>query len=350
MKYRILTIDGGGLRGLIAIKILQDLENRTGKRIHEMFDLIAGTSTGGLIALGLTYKAPRQITLKPTYSLDDLEKLYLTRGKDIFPSNKYKLVRWGSDLRNYFLTRFNANGLTKVIQDYFADGARLTDCLNHLLVTTYDVTTGVPVFFKSRHALDPKERQQTNPLLKDICLATSAAPTYLPTHKMKHSTKDDVELNMIDGGVFMNNPSIGALVEMLKYSEYYVQKPKINLDDVFLLSIGTGVSITPPKKVTLNWGGKLFWASKAINLLMDGTSQAIDYQCRELLNATTLGDPNYIRLDVDIKSPGQSYLDMADSREEAVSYWLGKYENEYQKNDTLGKELDRFLINAGLGR
>ena len=192
-----------------------------------------------------------------------------------------------------------------------------------------------------------RENNVSNALIHDICLATSAAPTFLPTHEMNYWDDQQLQpMGLIDGGVFMNNPSIAALVEVLKYPKFYTQEPEISLNDIYLMSVGTGKFKKPVGNLALKAGGKLFWATPAINILMKGTSQAVDYQCQELLNSSSATHNNYIRLDVDLMSGGKLHEDMADSRPKSREFWITRFEEDYMKNDSLHKEINQFLTNA----
>jgi patatin-like phospholipase/acyl hydrolase len=347
--FRILSIDGGGLRGIIAIKILQHLEEITGKRIDQMFDLIAGTSTGALIAAGLTYRDPEELSDRPKHSLETLEDLYTYKGETIFPYPKLRIP-----CLNYLKRRFDSNGIKAVLKEYFPATAKLSNCYKPLLITTYDIKTGSPLFFKTRDALTDKNSRY-NPTLQDICLATSAAPTYLPSHQMQYWDNDtEMAMEMIDGGVFMNNPSIASLAEVLKYADWYrsrepTELKEISLPNISLMSIGTGRFKKPVGNKALKYGGQIFWAQPAIDILMGGNNHAIDYQCRQLLPSSP-PNLNYIRLNVDLKQndAGKIYEDMADSRSHTRNYWLERFEKDYLKNGTIQSEVTAFLKNASI--
>ena len=151
--FRILSIDGGGLRGIVPVLILQEIQRLLGgKPIHEMFDLIAGTSTGGLIAAGLTVSNDGA---NPLYTLQDLEEIYCLRGGEIFP------VRSGlrstlDNITSLWNPEYSENGISEVLNDLLGE-RRLMDCLTPLLVTAYDLKHNEPLLFKSRTAsIDPE--------------------------------------------------------------------------------------------------------------------------------------------------------------------------------------------------
>src|SRR5439155_36259 len=107
--YNILSIDGGGLRGIVPVRILQKLEEVTGKKVHELFDMMAGTSTGGLIAAFLTLKDEKNPS-QPKYGLDTLENIYTQQGNTIFPLAGNIISQWLRDIRSYFRPEFSDQG------------------------------------------------------------------------------------------------------------------------------------------------------------------------------------------------------------------------------------------------
>ncbi len=236
-KFRILSIDGGGLRGVIPLQIIRYIEELTGEEIHNSFDLIAGTSTGGLLTCALTFQDAEDVEgSQRKYSLDEIEEIYVKRGKEIFPSESYFSFK-KNPLKKWFYPKYNPSALHDILNEYF-DDARVTNCMKPIFLTSYDIHRNKPIFFTTREATLIHEK---NPRLKDICRATSAAPTYFPSYKFPY---DGENIICIDGGVFMNNPSLGALIEVLGNMEYkyYKVKEKMNLNDIFILSLGTGQS------------------------------------------------------------------------------------------------------------
>lgn len=155
-KIRILSLDGGGLRGIIPVLILKEIERRSGEKIFNLFDLISGTSTGGLIACGITVSDDGK---NPKYTIQQIEDIYTHRGNDIFPkrSGFSKFLNSLSSLKN---PHFSAEGIDKVLTEYFGT-KRLTDCLKPLIVTSFDLYNNESLFFKSRHAFsDPQKMQR----------------------------------------------------------------------------------------------------------------------------------------------------------------------------------------------
>lgn len=324
-KFRILSIDGGGLRGIVPVLILKELEKRTGKRIHEMFDLIAGTSTGGLIACALTISDDG---VNPKYNLDDIEKIYTERGKEIFPEKGFfgRLFSKAISLKN---PKFKDTGIDKVLNDILGS-KRLADCLKPLFITSYDLYNNEAVLFKSRHAV---EEYNSNARLYDICRATSAGPTFLPAYNFDYAGK---QRTCIDGGVFMNNPAVGAIIEGSKYmNQAYYNRPGLEFKDIAVLSLGTGhyTDKIILKKVE-KWG-QLDWAAPITDIMMQGVNQTACYQTNELIESK-----QFLRISIDIDK--EEHANMADSSEETRNYLIKKVKDEVFGNSTLMRGLDNF--------
>lgn len=356
MAFRILSIDGGGLRGIIPVLILKHLEEITGqKRIIDAFDMVAGTSTGGLIASALTVTAKG--TSEPRYGLTEIEDMYTGRGAEIFPAGN-KLSRWWDrqTISNLFSPRFKRKGLDRVLQDLMIDrpgyDPRLLDCCRPLLIASYDLATEYPLIFNSRSAYESPEK---NARLIDICRATSAAPTYLPpfTFDHRHENPDTAtsvdKVTALDGGVFMNNPSMAALIELVKnHAHPYYNRPDLKADEVFLLSLGTGHRMNDISDKADGWG-KLKWIEPSIELLMWGGSQAVDYQVKEGLTFTLKGETtrvNYLRLNVRIAD--ERYADMALSVPAAFAHWKERFRADYLEDAMVQDRVAAFVRAAGM--
>ena len=325
-KIRILSLDGGGLRGIIPVLILKEIERRSGEKIFNLFDLISGTSTGGLIACGITVSDDGK---NPKYTIQQIEDIYTHRGNDIFPkrSGFSKFLNSLSSLKN---PHFSAEGIDKVLTEYFGT-KRLTDCLKPLIVTSFDLYNNESLFFKSRHAFsDP----QKNATLKDVCRATSAAPTYLPAYKFMFDNKARV---CIDGGVYINNPTIVSLVEITKYhTDKIYDFPSIALSDVVVLSLGTGhYSSNIARNKVESWG-LLDWATKISDVMMQAVNQATNYQAEELTK-----EGNFMRINLDIME--EKYADMADSSDETRNYLVNQVQSCIFGNQTLMNRLDDLI-------
>lgn len=270
--FRILSVDGGGLRGLVPAMILRDLEQRLNaasgqqRRLSDWFHMFAGTSTGGLIALGLT--APNGM------DGEQLVQLYRERGAEIFPPRS-RLPRL---VRGLFVPKWSNRGLRKVIADEIGE-ASLSEAARDLVVTAYDMTGHQPVHFKRWTARD--RGGFANPTMADAALATSAAPTYLPPHEIDGHA-------LVDGGVFASNPSIAAIAEALKRQSDPPARPE--LEDLFVVSLGTGFFPADYKpRILRAWGG-LAWIQPRgsepalLRAILDGQTLSADHYAHALLN------------------------------------------------------------------
>ena len=261
---KILSIDGGGIRGVIPACILNEIEKRKNKPVAEMFDLIAGTSTGGILAVCLT--AP-DANKKPKYSALDIVGLYEKEGGKIFSKSPWKSVM---SLGNLIDEKYSHKGIEEVLKNYLGE-SRLTDCVTEVIVTSYETEGRFPYFFKSMKA---KKEPGHNFYLREVARATSAAPTYFEAAKLGAEAPREY-YSLIDGGVYANNPAMCGYVEVIKKFG--------TKDDILLVSIGTGeltrqISYGDVK----NWG-LLEWARPLLNVVFDGVSDTVDYQLKQLL-------------------------------------------------------------------
>jgi uncharacterized protein len=212
---KILSIHGGGIRGIIPARILAEIEDRTQKPISELFDLIAGVSTGGILGLGLII--PQKLEKKPLYSAWDMVKLYRKEATTIFNRGLWqKFISIGS-IEN---AKYTKDGIEKVLKKYFGD-AVMSQALNKIFTYAYDTEKRTPVYFMSWE-------NNNNILMRDVARATSAAQTFFPPHKINI---DNDYYSLIDAGVGMNNPSFVA---------YFKAKALWPNDDILLISLGTG--------------------------------------------------------------------------------------------------------------
>jgi len=274
---RVLSIDGGGIRGIIPAMVLAEIERRTGRQIAEMFDLIAGTSTGGILALGLT-KPGRDG--EPEYSAQRLIELYETEGRNIFSIPVWHRIHSAGGVLE---EKYPATGIETVARKYFGD-VTLAEAHREVLITAYEIEKRGPWFFKRRHALDPAKG--FDPLMREVVRATSAAPTYFEPIRLQVGTEG--AFAFIDGGVHSNNPAMCAYVEARKIH------PKE--DDFLVVSLGTGeLTRNMPYDEVRGWG-LAEWAQPILNVVFDGVADTVDYQLRELLSTEEGEARRYYRL------------------------------------------------------
>jgi uncharacterized protein len=317
-KVRILSIDGGGIRGIIAARVLVKLEEmlqrksgRADARIADYFDLIAGTSTGGILACLLLCPAGSADadadsaspgTPCPKYSAKDALDLYLERGPQIFHAPLWHRIRAAGGLND---ERYPADGLERAADDYFGD-VRLRQLLKPCLVTAYDIQRRRAHFFTQHDA----HREGKDYRVCDVVRATSAAPTYFECANIHSET--GVPYPLIDGGVFANNPALCAYAEArsglaraLELSEGPTAK------DMLILSLGTGqLTRRYPYAKAKDWGA-IGWMRPLFDILLAGVAETVDYQIRQIYDA--VGAPHqYLRIQPEL-AEAEEDLDNADA-------------------------------------
>jgi patatin-like phospholipase/acyl hydrolase len=301
---RILSIDGGGIRGIIPALILQRIEERTGKAISELFHMIAGTSTGGILACALT--AP-VINGKPRKA-EEIVSLYRDRGQEIFESSFWH--GFGS-IGGMADEKYESDNLEGILKEYLKD-AKLSDIEQELLITTYNIVSRKPFFMKSwkargKNLRNNETQQDRNYYLKDVARATSAAPTYFEPALIKSMAGNDYPL--IDGGVYANNPAMCAL------SSARILYPKKTR--FLIVSLGTGETRRQiPYKKAKDWG-LVGWARPVMYIFMDGASDVVDYQIEQEFSPRDYFRFN-IELGADQEDEDAPNDDMDDARPENI--------------------------------
>jgi patatin-like phospholipase/acyl hydrolase len=259
-RYRILSIDGGGIRGIIPVILLERLAREPGlEPFLEKVDLLAGTSTGGLIALALAAgRTPSQI-----------RSLYETQGSAIFDRSAWRAI---TSLGSLIGAKYDSDNLARVAEPLFGAATRLGDLGKRVLIAAFDLDSGPddprgrtwkPKLFHNF----PGPDSDAHELVWKVGLYTSAAPTYFAPVD-----------GFVDGGVFAANPSMCALAQ--------TQDPRIpegiRLEDVTLLSMGTGTSLQFIEEREPDWGDAQ-WIEPLLAIMLDGVSGIADYQCRRIL-------------------------------------------------------------------
>ena len=276
-RFQILSLDGGGIRGLFSAGILARWEENLGHRVVDHFDLITGTSTGGIIALGLG------LGLRPR----ELVQFYRDRGPAIFPGGWRKPFRW---MRHWRRSKFANAALESGLQDALQNRL-LGHSTKRLVIPSFDLGRGWVRVFKTAH--HPELVTDHKVPAWQVAMATTAAPTYLPAFPQID------ERRLIDGGVWANNPCMVGIVEA-------VAKLGVPLEKVRVLSIGTTNAVAYPPDA-LDRGGKLQWAKWAAEVIMQGQSNGATGQA-ELL----LGRDRFLRINPDVPK-GLFSLDYADA-------------------------------------
>ncbi|BET30849.1 patatin-like phospholipase family protein [Wolbachia pipientis] len=265
-KY-ILLVDGGGIRGIIPAIILAEIEKRARKPIAEIFDLVAGTSTGGIVIAGLCKKDKQG---NPQYSANDLVELYQKYGSYIFKSSflRRSIFSWLN------CTQYPHKNIEFVLDKYFGDDI-LKNTLSDVLITSYDIHNNCPFFFKSW--------KEGNIKLKDALRAATAAPTYFIP---KHLKINQINRVLVDGGVFANNPAACA---------YASGKRLFPNDDILLLSIGTGRTDRSIEYANSKRFGKIGWIKPLLNVMFASGLDCVNYQMNQVIGN------RYVRIQSQLK-------------------------------------------------
>lgn len=262
---KILSIDGGGIRALIPALILDYIEKQTGRYTADLFDLVAGTSSGGIVALGAVYPGtPAQ----PRYTAEQLGALFIEHGTTIFQG------RLGM-LRQVIDEKHPHEPLEGVLQTYFGD-VTLAEALKPAIIPAYDVERACPRFFKTRHT----ERDGKIPMWQ-VARATTAAPTFFESFRLDVDGRTEA---LIDGGMIANNPAMCAFTEVSHHMNDYALHERFN-ERVLLVSLGTGrLSQYYTHNQIKDWGA-LEWARPAIEITITGGVETVHYQMQEILRS-----------------------------------------------------------------
>jgi uncharacterized protein len=282
--------------------ILEAIEQRLGDKLYRKFDLMAGTSTGGIIALGLT--TPKSESNVP-YTAKEMLGLYEENGAKIFNSRKSDwlsmLTGWIPVVNRLFEKAYDAKNLEEILKRYFAEN-RIEKSLKNILITTYNIKSGSTFFFSTRLA---KQNADENFLIREVARSTSAAPTFFEPSRLKNK---DEEFSFVDGGVFANNPAIVAYAEAKEIwkeqNNTKATNPVVLADDndlpFFMLSIGTGeylekMEAKARKPYTFLWLTPLLES-----VLMQSVAESTHYIMQHLLPSYQSGFPRYVRINIPI--------------------------------------------------
>jgi Patatin-like phospholipase len=285
--YRILALDGGGIRGLYTAVLLDRLSEQV-PGFTDRADMLAGTSTGGILALGLA----RRIAIK------NLIALYQNNGNAIFSRTLWHEIR---DLGDLTGSKYDDDDLIRIIRATLGEGT-LDDLLpRHVLIPSFDLDNEAappaarmwkPKFFHNFEGADSDGQEK----IADVALRTSAAPTYFPAYQ-----------GYVDGGVVANNPAMAALAQAIDPETGGQQ-----LTDLRIFSVGTGLT---PQFVSsgdrLDWG-LAQWAPVLANMMIEGMMGVADYECGRLLGN------KYFRLGPVLPAPVP--LDCADKIPSLIAY------------------------------
>ncbi|CAF3667411.1 unnamed protein product [Rotaria sp. Silwood1] len=314
-QYNILSIDGGGIRGLIPAIWISELERRTQLSSSSMFHMMAGTSTGGIIAAGLSLPDKPGIR-KPRYKAVDLVQLYTVHSKRVFSRSSIigKIFNLG--------VKYTDEGRKTLFEHYFGD-TQLSQALTDLVITATTSRSCTTELFQRSEAIN---NYRKNYKLVDVLMCTTAAPMYFPSYRL-HDTV------FVDGGVQANNPAMCAYTEACKKN--------IKREDIFILSLGTGDYVPDP----LNPNAKrhlLFWLTHkrdVMKVILNGPQHNIESQLSNIL-----GSDQYNRWQILLEKP----ISLDDISKESLDNLIElarAYFDEMDASDSnnrLGKLIERF--------
>lgn len=293
MPFRILSLDGGGIKGTFTAAVLAAWEKDTGLRVAEHFDLIAGTSTGGLLAIGLGLGLPAA----------DLLKFYREEGPRLFPATHFT-----RGLRQLFKPKHDQPTLRAALARAYADPAtgrerRFGEARCRLLIPAYDAVRGRLFLFKTAH--HERFKYDLDIPAADVALATAAAPAYFPAARIAQHEG----AGYVDGAVWANNPALAAVVEAVAFL-------KLPLERLDVLSVGT--TYAPDSVRDLAGAGLFGWGTRIVRLLMNAQGEAAWKQAMLLV-----GRERFLRVDCETR-PGDYKLDGAAEIEALASLGRGK--------------------------
>ena len=319
-KFKILSIDGGGIRGVLPCQILadaeRDLAEREGApvRLVDYFDMICGTSIGGLMAIGLSLGMPAS----------EMSQFFEDHGEDIFPASRRS---WPRKFINLLLgsSFYDRTLLKKLLRQkynaYSADqDARLGDAMTRLIIPAYNAEKGVIYNFRTAHA-EHLVRDYQVPAV-DVALSTAAAPIFFRPYSFSYVNKGTDECcvfrNMIDGGLVANNPAFIGLLEAVTHLQ-------VPLESISLLSLGTGslkftTDIQPEKMGSKFWTYPLSGDGvRLYNAMMSVQSEAVDEKLKlvqEGLSPAGLSRFDYLRIQHPFKK--EDFVELDDARASAI--------------------------------
>lgn len=296
---KILSIDGGGIRGIIPGQIMVALEEKlkikTGDqnvRLADYFDFFAGTSTGGILTC-LSLCPSDDNPNKAKFTAQEAVNLYLNHGAKIFDRTSIQKVLNPNGLLDEI---YNAFPLENLLAEYFGD-LKLSQLIKPCIIPAYDIDNRSSHFFAQHDYI--KYGRGKDFLVRDVCRATSAAPTYFEAALVK--SMSGVSYPLIDGGVFANNPTLCA------YSEVRNAVDNPTAADMFIVSLGTGSQHASYKyKQAKDWG-KIGWIQPVIDIMMAGASETTNYHLGKMYSAVR-SEKNYSRIQP--AKMGNASLDM----------------------------------------
>jgi uncharacterized protein len=297
--FKILAIDGGGMRGILPAMMVAELERRSGLPASQMFDLIAGSSTGGLLAMGLVTPDEQG---NPQYTAEDLAWLYEREGPRIFSRGRWRLAQ---TLNNLTSPRYTSEPFDQSLRLMFGD-LRLADAIGNVLITSYELQRRQPWFFLSQRA---RQSNAHNFRMRDVVRATTAAPTYFEPAQIYPPDAEDA-FALIDGSMQANNPALAAWVE--------AQSQFPDTGEYMIVSLGTGDASRPISYREARQWGMAGWSQHILGIAFDAMNSTVDYQLRHLMPRRADGRQQYYRFQTRLDSANEDLDDASAQNIEAL--------------------------------
>ncbi|CAL9115617.1 unnamed protein product [Musa acuminata var. zebrina] len=347
----VLSIDGGGVRGLIPGTVLAFLESKLQEldgpdaRIADYFDVITGTSTGGLLSAMITSPDENK---RPLFSANQVIDFYLENSPKIFPQGSgmfSSLTKMVSAIRG---PKYDGKFLHSKVKQLLTE-TKLSETLTNVIIPTFDIKLLQPVIFSSFEA---RHSPLKNAHLADICISTSAAPTYLPAHYFETTDSDGKShsYNLIDGGIAANNPTLVAMSQIKKeialMNKNFANFKSIDYHKFIIISIGTGSAKVEQKfsaHLASKWG-ILQWlyhggSNPLIDSFFQGSADVVDIHMSSLFQSLNC-EKNYLRIQDDTLMGERSSVDVSTEENLLELVQIGK--------NLLNKKVSRVNLETGI--
>lgn len=333
MMKKILSIDGGGIRGIIPGMFLVALEDKLKKEsnnpdaaIVDYFDFFAGTSTGGILTCLLLCPS-KEHPSRPMFSARAALDLYLQHGNEIFKMTFFKRLRARLGLAG---ERYNSAVFEGILKSYFED-TRLSQLLKPCIISAYNIELRKTHFFRQQNAIAKGDSRDF--YLRDVCRATSAAPTYFSVAEI-HSMAN-VRYPLLDGGVFATNPAMSGLIEVTKAFN------QTRIDDIFLFSLGTGQSKRSYDYEHFKKSSAMAIVPAMLDIMMSGVAETSDFFLQQLFSSVGKSK-NYIRIEPKSLESIKEGLDAASPGNIQKLVALG--DRTVSENEAQLSQLAKFLV------
>lgn len=330
---KILSIDGGGIRGVIPGMLLVALEEKLKQEsknpdaaIVDYFDFFAGTSTGGILTCLLLCPSEDHPT-RPKFSARAALDLYLEHGNEIFKMSFFKRIRAKLGLAG---ERYNSQVFEGILKKYFGQ-TKLSQLIKPCIISAYNIELRKTHFFRQQTAITRGASRDF--YLKDVCRATSAAPTYFSVAEIYSLA--NVRYPLLDGGVFATNPALSGLIEVTKA----YNQTKIN--DIHLFSLGTGRSRRSYDYDHFKKSSAMAIVPALIDIMMSGVAETSDFFLEQLFHSVGK-EQNYIRIEPESLESIKEGLDAASASNIKKLVALG--DRTVSENDLLLSQIAKFLV------